>query len=122
MQSLMQLIKNKAYTFKIGYKDYNILQSGSYGIYAEYRHIEPYAIYCPTYDQATYLLYDNHHGSIESGRMGRGVGTKGIEIAFTYVPWKNVIWQTLYYDGKATLDTSNAHTKYLYSGVRYFFY
>jgi hypothetical protein len=114
--------QNKAYTFKIGYKDYNMLQPGSYGIYTEYRHIEPYAIYCPTYDQSTYLLYDNKHGSIENGRLGRGIGTKGFEIAFTYVPWKNVIWQTLYYDGKATLDSSNAHTKYFYSGLRYYFY
>jgi len=95
---------NKAFTLKASYKNANPGQTGSYGAWLQYRHTEANSLYITTYDIT----------SVNSG------GAKGIELGAEYVPWKNVLWSTVYEPFKSIKNSSD-HNNLFYSRLWFFF-
>ncbi|MBP2643313.1 MAG: S-layer protein [Firmicutes bacterium] len=95
---------NKAFTLKASYKNSDPSQVGSYGAWLQYRYTEANSLYVSTYDIT----------SVNSG------GAKGVELGAEYVPWKNVLWSTVYEPFKS-INNSSDHNNLFYSRLWFFF-
>ena len=77
-----------AYFAQIGYKGADKAKVGSYGAFANYRHLEANASPKATFDGA-YTSYGQRY-----------LGAKGYEVGFNYTPVKNAVLQVKYVDLK----------------------
>jgi hypothetical protein len=84
-----------AYQAGLWYKGANKQNKGSFGAWATYLNVEQNA----TLD-STWM----------TSELFGGDGFKGVEVGFGYAPQKNILFKTLYFDGKTTNDKLNAST------------
>lgn len=100
--------KNDSYYVQLNYKGANRAKSGSYGVYAHYRELNPYTYMAPVFDQ-DYL----------TSAIGEG---KGYEIGFNYTPAKNILMTSSYTDLDGTTTANkDKNTKYYRAQVEFFF-
>ena len=97
--------EDTAYQAGLWYKGANIQNEKSFGVWAQYLNIE---------DLAT---WDTTNSNVSSTRLD---GSKGIELGFGYVPAKNILMRTWYFDGEDT-TTSDLDKKFIRSQVEFFF-
>lgn len=97
--------EDKGYFAQVSYKGANPSKVGSFGAWVNYRNLEANTVLSTTLDVAT---------------VDTGLGGKGYEIGFNYVPMKNAKWTTNYTDLKDTLDKTTKG-KFLRTKVDFYF-
>ena len=97
----------KSGSVQLDYKGTNKSDMGSWGAYVAYRHVGANVSLAPTYST-------DHLGN---GRTS--YGTKGIDLGIGYVPFKNVLTQVQYFNGKEL--STDAKVQTLYGRVSFFF-
>jgi hypothetical protein len=84
-------------------------EAGSFGTWAFYRNLEPFAMYKPTYDYANVKV------------IGIDTGFKGFEVGFNYTVDKNMVWTTAYSTGESAVDGVDEDGKYFKTQLEVFF-
>ena len=97
----------KAGSVQFDYKGTKNADKGSWGAYVAYRHLGANVSLMPTY--STDHLANNQ----------TSYGTKGIDLGVGYVPFKNVLTQVQYFNGKELITDDKVQT--LYGRVSFFF-
>lgn len=97
---------NKAWMVGFDYKGADKTKVGSYGAFVNYRNIGANAEVAPTFDNAT---------------VAAGLGGKGFEVGFNYVPMANSVFTTKYIDIKSTPDFFGAKTQQFRAQIEMFF-
>ena len=98
---------NKAYMIGVDYKVADMKKVGSYSIFANYRNIQENAELVPTFDNAVVM---------------HGIGGKGFEVGFKYVPMANSVFRTKYVDLKSTANgLSEVKNKFYQAQMEFFF-
>lgn len=93
----------KAYTIQLDYKSAKRTQANTWGLYAAYRYLGNNVAFHPTYGA---------NGGVEAGH-------KGWEIGAAYAPWKNILFQAKYVNGKVL--TTDRDSEKLFGRVEFFF-
>ena len=91
-----------SYSVKFGYKGAQKGNAGTWGAHAAYRYVSRNVSLAPTYES---MFSENHR--------------KGWELGVQYVPFKNILADAVYFQGKK-LDT-DLDSKTLYGRVRWYF-
>ena len=91
---------------QLDYKGAKKSDMGSWGAYVAYRYVAANASLAPTYS------------TDQLGSLTR-FGTKGIDLGIGYIPFKNVLTQVQYFNGKEL--TTNDKVQTLYGRVSFFF-
>ena len=96
----------KGMSFQFDYKGADKSNMGSWGAYVAYRHIGANVGLAPTFstDQLTNVKTN---------------GAKGIDLGLGYIPFKNVLMQAQYFNGKELKTDNKVQT--LYGRVSFFF-
>ena len=96
----------KGMSFQFDYKGADKSNMGSWGAYVAYRHIGANVGLAPTFstDQLTSVTTN---------------GAKGIDLGLGYIPFKNVLMQAQYFNGKELKTDNKVQT--LYGRVSFFF-
>lgn len=114
-------VDDTAYFAQFNYKGADKAKVGSYGAFANYRHLEAYASPKATFDCA-YTSYGQQF-------YGLGIGAKGYEIGFNYTPVKNAVLQVKYVDLKpinnsftyGSTTITGDRTKFVQAQAEFFF-
>lgn len=85
---------DSAYLIGVSYKGADPKVEGSWGVYANYRNMQPLSTWASTYDSTNIL----------TPYLGLPTGFKGYEVGFDYAPYKNTKLKMYYIDGKPTVD------------------
>ena len=94
-------------TIQLNYKGEKKADMGSWGAYVAYRHVAPNVSFAPTFSTDHML----NGGTVK--------GTKGIDLGVSYIPFKNVLTQMQYFNGKELGSDHKVQT--LFSRVSFFF-
>ena len=97
----------KSGSVELDYKGTKNSDMGSWGAYLAYRHVGANVSRAPTYS---------------TDHLGNGhtlYGTKGVDLGIGYVPFKNVLTQVQYFNGKELTTDKKVQT--LYGRVSFFF-
>ena len=98
---------NRAVSVQFDYKGTKNADQGSWGAYAAYRYVAPNAGLAPTFST------DHLTGGVTT------YGTKGWDFGIGYVPFKNILTQIQYFNGKELESKDKVQT--LYGRVSFFF-
>lgn len=91
---------DQAWIATVNYKNANIADAGSWGMYAGYAEIEQNSVIAPTYDEI-------------------GSNQKGLVVGASYVPAENILTTIKYFDGK-DIDT-DTDADMFFGQVEFFF-
>ena len=93
---------DQAWIATLNYKNADVANAGSWGLYAGYANIENNASIAPTYDEI-------------------GAGQKGFVAGASYVPAENILATIKYFDGKDIGEKSDTDASMFFGQVEFFF-
>ncbi len=93
---------DKAGSVEVDYKGAKKANAGTWGAYVAYRHLGENTSFNPFYN-------------------GAEAGWKGMEYGVDYTPFKNVVAQVHYFDGKTLKDQAKDNRSKLFGRVEFFF-